>query len=386
MLVVLALVMFICTGIRIFQVVGNSLTKQNTVIADTPPELGFGKLSPLALSSIKTSNNFKPTTFRISTTKGNLDADNGYPLESTSSPLGNVYRITEKNITLATTEDPKRIAAKVGFAGNPQEVSSTERSWSQGGRELYIDGLYLLVKYKNNNLRTARTESVSPIVLTDQNALKNVYSAVLKEFDIQSDLASYTYDGELVNYNAANNSFTGSGNLNTGQYLRINARRPYPNLVKTEQKPQTKATYPTYNESNNYIIIPTATTGGNTVLNNLVEFGLYNWPINQTISANNPNVQTYPLKTLRQAYDELVSTNGTIVYAAESRTRKEIALSELDGTTLVDILSVRVEMYEETFYNKYIQPVYIFVTEVEKDSKKYTLVYFISAVNKSALD
>lgn len=385
-MVVLALVLFVCAGIRIFQIVGTSLTQTNTQVADTPPELGFGKLNPVVLLPIKDAEAFKPTTFRISTTKGNLDTDNTYPLESTKSPLGNVYRITEKEITLATTEDPKRIAAKVGFSGNPDEVSSTERSWAQGGRELYIDGLYLLVNYKNNNLRQPRTESTSPISLTDQNILKTTFAAVLKEFDIQSDLNGYTYDGELVNYDVATKEFTGSGSLTTGQFLRINVRRGYPNLVKTDQKAQTKAAYPGFNESNNYVIIPTATAAGNKVLDNLVELGLYNWPLNQTIAATNPGVQTYPLKTVRQAYDELVSTNQTLVYAAESRTRKEISPSELSTVTLVDLLSVRVEMYEETFYSRFIQPVYVFVAEAEKGGKKYTLVYYVSALNKSALN
>ena len=75
--VVFALIIFICGGFRIFQIVSNSLTQQNLKVSAVRPEMGFGKIDKLNLKSIDT-NGFSPSQFRISTTKGNLDVDNLY--------------------------------------------------------------------------------------------------------------------------------------------------------------------------------------------------------------------------------------------------------------------------------------------------------------------
>lgn len=386
-LVVLALVLFVCGGFRIFQFVSTSLTKTNIQVSEFKPEIGFKKINRPVFEELDAPSSFSPTQFRITTTKGNLDADNGYPLDSTKDPIANVYRITEKEITLATTEDPVRIARKIGLTTEPKELSSTERQWEESGKILYVDGLYTLVNYKNNTLRQTKPQVTGGFNKTDQNVLKTQFINVLREFDIVfPDQTSYVFDADYVDYNAVEGRFVNSGSLNSGSHIRINAKRIYPNLVKTNSLAQARGAYPQNILSNNYVVLPASIASNSQILPLVAELSLYNWPINQSIAATNPNVQTYPIKNPRQAYTELTTQKRYLISAIESSTKKQINTNELSGINLIDVLSVRLDNYESNNVNtKFIQPVYIFLCEANINGKKVQLTYYVPAVLDSQL-
>lgn len=384
-LVVLVLLVFICGGIRLFQLVSTSLTRRDIQSSGYKPERGFGNLNKIVLRSIETGE-FKPTEFRISTTKGNLDVDNLYPSESEPNPLANVYRIIEQPINLSTTENPLNIGRKLGFNQPPQEITSTVRRWNDSNRELEIDGQYTTVIYSNNKLKKANKAPESGIFPTnEQGQLQIMFTKVLSELEIKTSFMGYTYSGEYLNYDSDADKFIPTAGTN-GSFFRVAAKRIYPNLVKINETASTRATYPTYTVSNNYFIIPNLPQYKNindfNPSTDIVELRIFNWPINQDTSPNNPNVQTYSIKTPRQAYLELSEGKGSLVSITELPTKRPVEIAEIKESKLVDILSVRLDMYEDTFYTKYIQPVYSFICEVNHSGKKYQLVYYVHAITE----
>ena len=387
-LVGLAIVVFICGGIRVFQFVSSSLTKNDIQVSEFKPEFGFGKIDRIEIDSMDVPVEFQPE-FKISTTKGNLDADNGYPLEATVNPIANVYRITEREISLDTTEGPLRVAKKIGLTKEPEILDSTTRQWSEEGKVLKIEGLYNLVDYKNNNLR--KTSEIVPgsVNRTDQNQLRTLFVNSLREFDITfPDQESYTFDGEYLSYDTKTSSFVTSGSLSSGSHLRVNARRIYPNLVKTNNTAAARGIYPGGVISSNSVILPASmstSTSSTTLISQIAELSLYNWPVNQTIAANNPNVQTYGIKTPRQALIDMQNGNAYLVSAYRSTTRESIDLNEISDITNADILAVRIDNYESKTYRRFIQPVYVFTVEIAKNNQKNILIYYVPAVLESQL-
>lgn len=383
-IIVLALIVFICGGIRLFQVVSTALIRIDTQTSGFKPERGFGSIDKIVFRSIETGG-FEPAQFRISTTKGNLDADNLYPSEADSNPLANVYRIIEQPIDLSTTEDPLTIGRNLGFTQLPQEITSTIRRWSDSNRELEIDGQYTTVSYSNNRLKTSRQSIPGVFSTSDQSQLQAMFTRVLNELGIKTSLTGYTYTGEYLNYDIDSGKFVpvvGS----TGSYYRVGAKRFYPNLVKNNEIASTRATYPTYTVSNNYFIIPNLsqykTISDFKPSADIVELRLFNWPLNQDISSQNPNVQTYAIKSPRQAYSELNQGKASLVSISDSLTKRPVEIEEIQESRLVDILSVRIDMYEDTFYTRHIQPVYTFIGEINQSGKKYQLVYYVHAITE----
>lgn len=386
-LVVIALIVFICGGIRIFQFISSSLTKSDIQVSEFKPEFGFGKIDKMQITGLDTPDDFKPN-FRITTTKGNLDADNGYPLESTQSPIANVYKITEQEISLETSRNPIRIATKIGLktASNPKVVNSTTFSWNEAGKTLQIDGLYNLVDYNNNLLRQSGSSVEGSINKTDQAVLKSLFVNSLRDFDISfPDQDDYIYDAEYTIYDAKTDQFIPSGSQTAGSNIRINARRKYPNLVKNNSTAQARAIYPGGTISNNSVIVPANVNSDKSLLGQIAELHLYDWPVNQTIDAQNPNVQTYSIKTPLQAYTELQNGTALLVSAYKSDTRQFIDTSTLSGIDVADVLSIRIDEFEQKTYRKYIQPTYVFTVEVSKDNERILLIYNVPAVVESQI-
>lgn len=384
-LVVLSLIIFICGGIRLFQFVSTALTRTDSQVSGFKAENGFGKLDRIVFQPIPTDN-FSPTEYRIATTKGNLDADNLYPVEAQPDPLANVYRIIEQQIDLGTTEEPVVVGKKLGFIQSPVPVTSTERKWSEKNKELFIDGQYRLISFSNNNLKTERTAANGTISQTDQGQLQSLFSRLINDLGVRTSLTGYTFSAEYLDYNKAQNSFIPSSIPQKGGYVKVSAKRIYPNLSKVDLTAASRGAYPSYNESNNYFIIPNDGFSEIKVPDNLVELKIYNWPLNQEIAATNPNVQTYAIKTPRQAYNELSQGKANLVGLNESLTKKSANISSIEDAKLVEILNVRIDMYEPKTYSRYIQPVYVFLCEVSNAGVKYQLTYYVSAVVDASLN
>jgi hypothetical protein len=351
-------------------------------VGDYKPELGFNAIDRLTLTPLTTPPTFKPTVFKNSTLKGNLDVDNGYPFETTRVPLANVYKIQEIPIDLNTTETPRKIAKNLGFTREPVTSTSTTQTWSEGNKELEINGQYLLIKYKNNAIRKGTTNG-DPLLLGDSNSLKSVFSDVLRSYGIISDLENYKFRVDRVDYDKSLNEFVFNGSSTTSSFIRINAERQYPSLFKEIDTVTTNATYPNRLHSNTYVVIPATLPRGATMKEYIAELNLYNWPI-AAKDKNDKNVQTYNIKSPRKAFDELQNANKYLMAVSEitlqGDTRKPFDVDELSGIDRVDVFRIRLEMYEDLVNTTYIQPVYVFICQAESNGKLLELVYYVPAL------
>lgn len=379
--VVFSLIIFICSGIRIFQFVSDRLSVRHVEVGSFKAEAGYGKIPSLELSSINEFSSFRPERFRISTTSGNLNAENGYPLETTANPLANVYKITERSIDLSTTQEPARVARDMGFISTAN-VTTTVSSWNEGNRTLTIDGLYDTYDYSNKGLRIPRQSTVGSLTSQDQAQLKSIYQKILTEYKIPFPFDSYTFTIQYLDYDSTKDDFVPSGIGLQGSYYRIDAKRVYPNLSKGE-KANAFAAYPSYSKSNNYMIL--VNSNFTKALDNLVEMKLFSWPINTVVSSQNNDIQTYSIKTPAQAYDELTKYRAFLVSVKETNSNNEVKMDDLNDIDIVDVLTVRLDFYEEPVLKKYIQPVYVFLVEAKNRGVKYNLIYYVPALKSEHL-
>lgn len=384
-LIVLSLIIFICSGFRIFQFIGRKFTKTTPQISDFKAELGFGPIDKITLTPLNIPPTFKPTEFKNSTLKGNFDVDNGYPLETTRSPIANVYKITEIPIDLETTENPRKIAKNFGFTKEPVAITSTSQTWSEGNKELQINGQYLLIKYKDEGLKRNPPPSESSVISPQTDFAKGLFSDILKSYGIITDLDNYKFRIDYINYDKTTNNFVAVEKNTFSQFIRINAERQYPTLFKEIDGVTTNATYPNRLYSNNYIIVPANISQSSEVKNNVVEISLHNWPLNSdTKEKASESIQTYNIKTPKQAYNELINENKYLISVSEisiqGDTRLPYNVEKLEGISRVDIFRIRLEMYEDVVNTTYIQPVYVFICQAEQDGTLLELIYYVPAL------
>ncbi len=200
-LVAFTIILVICTGIRIFQFVSDRLSIQEVAVGAIKPEVGYGSIPPLNLQTKQGFENFRPSRFRITTVSGNLNVENGYPQETTESPIANVYRVIEQPIDLSTTQEPLRIARDLNFNQTPQDISNTTRLWQEGGRKLLIDGQYKTIEYSNEALKRASPSAgINNLTNSNQASLKNIFQKVLAEFKYPLSFDSYVFSIQYLTY------------------------------------------------------------------------------------------------------------------------------------------------------------------------------------------
>lgn len=380
-IVVFVLIAFLCTGIKIFQFISNRLSVQEIDVGSFKAEAGYGKLPALSLKSREGFHNFKPSRYRITTTSGNLDVENGYPLETTKKPLINVYRVIEQKLDLGSSQEAVRIAREMGFVSEPLDPLNIQNlKWVEGERTLTINGQYRTFEYSNKTIKTKEINTPTNGTLTnrDQVKLRSTFQKVLTEFNIPVSLDNYIFTIQYLNYDVNKNTFTISNGLRGGFY-RINAKRIYPNLSKGE-KANAFAAYPEYSISNNYVILINSANPTEKTINILAEMKLFNWPLNTVVSAQNDNIQTYYVITPTEAYQKLSNNQAFLVSATEALSGIDIEPHLLENIDTVDLLNIRIDFYEEPIFRKYIQPIYVFTVEAQKNEVKYNLIYYLPAI------
>lgn len=386
--VAFGIVLFICSGFQIFRVLSTRFTITDELPFDYKPELGFGYLDPLTINSpYELPPDFFPSEFENITIKGNFDADNDYPNQRVRAPLANVYKILERPIDLQTTEVPKTIAENFGFdkRGGIQ-VSATVQTWEKNNRELEINGQYLLIDYANKELATAPLKGSDPETIqheiTDmqQEALGSYFSRTLRDLEIETDFTNYSFSLHNVAYNEEIEEFVFPESETGGDFLMIRAMRNYPNLFKEFELYSTNAVYPGYTFTNNYLIVPRYIPEQSTSLDTIAQLSLYNWPIDQTISEENTNVQTYNIKTPKKAYDEVQKNNKYLMSLTDKDSNAPVNAEKLSGVNSLSLVKIRLENFEDIVNIGYIQPIYVFIFETTIDGKLAELVYYVPAV------
>jgi hypothetical protein len=156
--------------------------------------------------------------------------------------------------------------------------------------------------------------------------------------------------------------------------------RTYPVISKINTKASAKAAYPNYNVSNNYIVLPSNYISSTKFIDSLVEFSLYNWPINNAANASKEFVQTYYVKTLTEAFNEFKTTKLSLVHVSKWETMEPVNIDEISGMQTLEVMNVRMDFFENVRNTGYVQPVYQFVCLSDHNGKKYRLVFYVSAV------
>lgn len=392
-LVILIIILFICGGIRIFQFISDRLSVKREVIGLPKPEAGFGKLPKLHINGINKDNSIKPSKFRISTISGLLDIENGYPKHDTPYPIVNVFKVEENPIDISTTEDPIKIARAMEFTTSPKEISQLVKEWNEGERKLVVEGQYKTINYRNASLKQkASNNKPTPTPTSDRQKAnidgRVIFQNIINSLKLPIKMQNYRYKITYLKYDQTQDKFL--PNIDEySTFIRVDAFRTYPNLFK-EQKPiSTSAAYPNYNQSVNYVLLindPNSLYSDKTkILNSLVELSIYDWPLNTTVSDKNPNIQTYPIINASRAYEILSENKGILVSVMDNLTKNDEDPINLKGIDVIDILTIRLEYYEDTEFRRYITPVYVFITEAQRGNRKYQLVYYVPALSDEYL-
>ena len=377
--VILLIVLILCGGYNIFNYTVNNFSIKTTGQVVENPESAFGALDKINVTPVTVPADFKPN-FVISTLTGSLDTDNGYPLESTTNALANVYKILDKPQDLNTTEIPRNIAKNLHFSADPISSTSSVFRWTEGTKDLTVDGQYLLIDYKNTSINNQVINTSAPLNVngSSSDSIKTIYSSVLQGIGVTTDLTNYNFKATYLNYNPIIKDFIVADSSQTGKFVRIDGIRFYPNLYKNNAKATTNAVYPGYLFSNNYVILPNEQSALSNPALSIASLGLHNWPIDETLVSTNRFLSTYSIKTPKQAYSEIDSKY--LVSFLEWDSHKYVDPIQLSGINRVDLFRVNVDMYEYVLNLNYIQPVYIFICQGQKNGQKYELVYMVPAI------
>lgn len=389
-LVILVFLLFICSGVRIFNIVSNRLAIKEEIVGAPKSEAGFGKLPPLEINEMSDASNFKPNKFRITTISGLLDTENGYPKEENLYPIVNVFKVLEKPIDITNTEDPIKIAQAMNFNTKYKELSNVKKEWNESNRKLTINGQYKTVKYQNFNLmKNSLPSDKKPNnnnISNSTDSLKSYFENTLNKFKIPLKFDNYRFNITYLNYDESNNLFYPAEiqNPENSNFFRIDAKRIYPSIHKEEKPITTTAAYPSYYESINYMIFINNSNFSNTekLIDFLVELSIFNWPLEQKVTPTNVNIQTYDIITTKEAYERLIQHQAKLVAAINTTNNQKIKyIKELEDIDIVDILKIRLEYYEDIEFARYIQPIYVFTVEAQKNNQKYELIYYLPALN-----
>lgn len=395
--VVLALIIFFCSGFRLFTYVSKKLTKELKGTVLIPAEAGFVGVDKLTITAFRTPPGFTPQEFVNDTNNGNYDVDNGlvgpeddptvkdYPKETEKTPIANVFKIADRQINLNSTEIPRNIAKSLNFNREPFRTTNTLQEWVEGTRHLQIEGQYLTINYSDDIVKNTNFPSFEERTFSGQESIKSYLNDKFKDYGIDTDIEGYEFSAEYTTYDKATNDFIPSSSKDSGPFIRLSAKRVYSNLSKPYSGTKTYAVYPNpqYHYTNNYIIIGKnmqSTTNSDREMT--LKMSLYNWPISKTNlqGKDNKDVQTYYIKTPKTAFEELKSSNKTLISAVEWGTNIPKKSEDLVGINRVLVRQIKLEYYEDTVNTSYIQPVYVFLSEVSEGNKHYELVYVIPAL------
>lgn len=381
--VVLSVILVLCGSFRIFLTIAEKLTQKEISISDLPPENGFGPLDRLTIKGLEIPVGFEPE-ITLDTLRGRYEALNGYPLEDTINTQANVYKIQTNSINVSTSGIPLRIARSLGFAGDPQNSTSTSYTWTEANRVLNTDGLYFSVDYSNRVLFSALQTSESTLISNiSGESGRSIFEKVFRDLGITGEqgtnIDEYTYQIEEVSYNPVKKVFEPEPK-GLGTFYRISAKRNYTSLLKGLSDVTAIAAYPDYYTSNNYIIIPKKVNSNAKVQDYLVEFKFYNWFINQSTDVNNEFVQTYEILKVTDAFAAIDTGDSYLVAVKDLQTGKSADISTLAEIPRIDIRQITVAYFEDLVNKFYIQPIYVFVGQGRLNNRSYEFVYYVPAI------
>ncbi|MCX8034806.1 MAG: hypothetical protein N3A71_00760 [Candidatus Dojkabacteria bacterium] len=397
--VALSILLFIGCGFLTYYTIVTRFTRVNETVLDNKPEYGFGPLNNIQIRYLQLPSEIKNSTprFSINTISGNLDADNQYPKEYEVGALANVFLIEQKAEDINTSTLPIRIAENLKISDGTQTLidGNSVYRWRKDNIELYVDGKYSVIRYKNYELRDKFTSNPDSFLVTEgtnttrSENLKSLFEAYLAKSGISQKLDEYNFVVNTVIWDEKTQKFILNSDVNSNKtvFYRITAIRKYQTNSKLalEKPAPALAAYTDYYGGTNYLVLTTLSQVNNStdITTNLVEMYYHNWPINESdIKSDSKDVQTYRIIVPRAAYDDLVKNFDKYVVAIKNKqTNTEINSDDLKEIKTIGVFRVRLDFYEDITNTKYIHPIYVFICEAETNLGTLEMIYYIKALS-----
>ena len=322
------------------------------------PTVGFGKLPPLRLLDLSIEGN---PTFTLETATGDLPKfENKFA----------VFAMKLNQPTLLDEDKAQKLAADLDFGGQG-ELSTNKRnlvfSDTPDKRTLTVD-----ISSQNFTLETdlSRIETIAAgKAPSTPEAVKTA-----QEFLRRLGLLKFNFEegNQTTNLKKIEASVVKeAGSISEAQFTEVNFFRSL-----TEASPQTYPILP-LNPNTGLIQFWLTTSLQPNILNNL-RISYNTWEIDKT------KVETYPLKNVSEAWEEVKNKNGIALSEAAGPLERisitEVYLAYFDGRTAESSTAEGGASFDEA--PSYLQPIYVFsglASTTEGKEGKFTA--YIQAVS-----
>ncbi len=282
-----------------------------------PPTAGFGILPSLQFPSQLTTE--KPTSYVLETPTGKF---------SSFGDRAKVFLMTHPDPSLLADENARRVAAKLGFVGEPEIIGSSFYRWTKS------EPLLTTLDLDINTLHfTVTTDYLSrPDILyasqlpTNFDAVKNVKSFLSSSGLLPSDAA--TSSGTVAMLKASGTDFVKAVSLSDANVLQVAIHR----------SPIDDA-YAVFTPNDNKGTI-SGIVGSEGVDNSILEFSFAHHTVDYA------QMHTYFIRSPEAAWQVLKAGEGYIAHK---------------GTTDQAVIrSVELGYYDSSDEQSYLQPIYVF--------------------------
>lgn len=287
-----------------------------------PPTVGFGILPKLGFPEQREDQ--VPESYRLETGLGNRLAE--LPVDQAQ-----VFLIPKSVPSLLADQEIRNVAAQYGFIFEPELLNSRTYRWTKSGS--LQSNLEIDLNTRNFILTTnylSRTE-----LITGDSRLPEEFEAVrrVKSYLDRADLLPddvATSPGEVVFLKSLGGQLEPAVSLSDADFLRINLDRS-----------PIDGQYAFYNPDPSKGVISAVLSGVLSGQDSIVELDYHYRPVDYL------QVETYPLRTARSAWQVLQSGEG---FVANKGTTSEAV-----------VRSVTLGYYEDwNSEQEYLQPIYVF--------------------------
>lgn len=300
-----------------------------------PPTVAFGKINSINFPDPATDQQF---SFRLETPTGTFPEFEDQAV---------VYALPPNRVNLLSPDRVKELAAKLGFTGEPTQISPRRYQFTKQLPALLtmkIDSVYqtFLIEYQwQNDESILLDKQVGSLSGLQGKALGILGKGDLLAKDLEDGKIRTTY------LKAAANSLVKAVSLSEADFVRVDIFR---------QNQELSFVTPDYDEANVNLIL----TGSSQANKDLIRFEYSYYPIDYNSRA------TYPLKPVETAWEEL------------KQGQSYIARVESSAPEEVPIRRIFLALYDPDQYQLYSQPVYVFQGD-------YDFVAYVPAITSDWL-
>lgn len=282
-----------------------------------PPTVGFGLLPPPKFPI--RNDIIKPQKYQLET------ATNQFPAFPDRAL---VYFMPKNSPSLLDHENAVNAASKLGFSSEPEVIDSSTYRWQRN--EPLITSLTMNIQdfvfsYKTDFMNRPEL-FINQTIPSKYDAVEEVKNFVSQAFLLDKDIA--TASGSFTYIKAVGSELLPAVSITDANFIQVDLQRS-PIADK----------YQVYTEWGDKGVIH-AIVGPSTTFSNILLLD------NNFFSVDYSLVHTYPLRSIRQAWDIMQSGEG---YIAQTK-NEDLAL----------IREVELGYYDDTRGQDYLQPIYVF--------------------------